>query len=355
MSIIFMEGFGGVATGSHAPGIAGDSMRWNFPAWLDVASDLTITALASGAMGVRKYLEFPQTNSWLITRSFPQTFEGDTLVFGFRIYRYDTQECAICQFGDAGFVGIRTDGLVSYTEDVGSSFNDATESYESATALATGEWTYVEVAVKLETTAIGSVTIYINGALDATHSNIVTIKSNGGPQVRYLAFNYVNGSHNWKPNWRITDIYLSTGEVLGSSEVWYQPCDEAGALAQFTPSAGLNHENVDETTGADGDTTYNESTTPGNKDRLGHNVTHTLGPTAVQPLAWVRNVGDEAAKARLGVYSGVVESMGDTEIIQAGGTYAAVVGNIVENDPATGSAWTKTGADDADTVVEHVA
>jgi hypothetical protein len=207
----------------------------------------------------------------------------------------------------------------------------------------------VEVKITFSLSATGSVEFYINGALDSSHTGIQTTRSGDDNYAAYIRMGYTGTAASWE----FADIYADDSTQIGVTEIWYQPCDQAGSSAQFTPSAGNNQDNVDETTDPDGDTTYNESTTPGNKDQLGHNVTHDTGPVAIQTLAWVRANGDGHAKVRIGVKSGATEALGSTEQINDG--YAVVRGPIQETDPNTASAWTTAGADAAETTIEHVA
>lgn len=349
MGILLMDGFGQCATGSNAPAsLKALSMNWT--GWLDRGTDVNITALDSGVKGVRKYIDFPNSPYQMTS----YVWDGvTTLVFGCRVYRYDTNACLVANLGENKWFGVHTDGTLRYSRNQGGDLVAGGESWGSTASIPVGSWTYVEIKVVFSLSATGSIEFYIGGNLDSTHTGIQTTRTGSQNATQSIGIGWVIGASTVRPNWRFADIYVSDGYVNGISEVWYQPCDQAGSLAQFTPSAGNNQDNVDETTDPDGDTTYNESSTPGNKDRLGHNVTHDAGPVAIQALAWVRANGDGFAKVRNGVYRGGSEAVGAVEQISE--SWAVIRGPIQETDPSTASAWTAAGADAAETVIEHVA
>lgn len=349
MSVLFMEGFGQCSIGDHPPS-ALSGIRTNWNTWDDVSTDISISAYDSGPMGLRNYLTFGYIPVELTSYIFPK---ATTIVFGARVYRYNTSNCVIAQLGGVGFVGVNASGALRYTRNTTGNLNHSTEAWGSTATLAVGYWTYVEVKVVMDNT-VGSVAFYLDGSFDSEVTGIDTIMYSGVQDgCDFIRTNSNPGNMLGAQNWRITDIYVTDGDVLGTSEVWYQPADTAGSGSNMTPSAGNNEDNVDEVTDPDGDSTYNASTTPGTKDQIAHSTTHQFGPYAVQPLAWARGVGDGMTKAKIGILSGATESLGATELL--GSDYQVVRGTIHDTDPNTGSAWTAAGVDAAETVIQHAA
>lgn len=353
MPTLFMEGFGQCPTGEQDPDTSLRSLLFNWNHWDDNVNNPTISALASGSQGTRNYIQFPTAISNLRAKPWvPHTYSSWTI--GMRIYRDTAAECLIGSFEGCGFFGVKSTGELAYQTHAAGDINGT--SIDSIAQIPEDTWTYCEWKMTFGNGTAGSVTFYIDGAESGDHQGIDTIGSfsTATTTPAGIAIGQSVSGNAVQPTWRFADIYVST-EQLGPVEVWYQECDQAGSASDFTPSAGANEDNVDEVGDPDGDTTYNESTTPGNKDSLGHNVTHTgLGPAGVQAMAAVRAVGGGFAQVRVGVNSGAVEVWGGTEQITEEG-WRTMRGPIQATDPATGSAWTKGGADAAETTIQHVA
>jgi len=354
MGVIFYEGFGQCATGDQVRGVhKGLALNWNY--YTEGASnEIAIAALEDGDMGVKKSIEFPDTgHDYRLMGSLGGDYS--TLTIGVRVYRYDANVCGIFQISAGptavGFIGIHSDGTLRYTKDAAGLLNDGTESWGTTGTVTQSIWTYCEVKIVLSNT-VGEVYFYLDGTLDSSQTGIDTVGPAGTEYANGIEMSYSATSSGSVGNWLFTDIYVSDGDVLGKVECYYQPADTAGSAANFTPLSGSNHENVDETTDPDGDTTYNYSTSTGTKDQIAHDVTHTFGPTAIQPVAWAKAVDDEgAAKVKLGVLSDTTEDLGTAQYV--GSEYTPLKGDIYETDPATSSAWTASGADDAETVIQH--
>jgi hypothetical protein len=111
----------------------------------------------------------------------------------------------------------------------------------------------------------------------------------------------------------------------------------AGDSAQFTPSAGLNHNAVDDLT-HDGDTTYVESSNVGDKDLYNMDALPAgLGDVrGVQVSTMARK--DDANPRNLNntIKSGTTESDGAAKVLTT--TYGPYH-DIYENDPDTAAAW----------------
>ena len=113
----------------------------------------------------------------------------------------------------------------------------------------------------------------------------------------------------------------------------------AGNSAQWTPSAGANYENVDETP-PDEDTTYNSSLTPTNLDLFAMaNLVSTSGSIkGIQTLRYTRKDDAGARIIRRAIRTGATNYFGSNESISLQ-TYA-YFHEIVENNPNTTNPWT---------------
>jgi len=113
--------------------------------------------------------------------------------------------------------------------------------------------------------------------------------------------------------------------------------DAAGTNSDWTPSAGSNHENVDEV-GPDGDTTYNSSGTTTDKDSLTHDGGNDFDAVlAVEVLARARKEDASDGSLKLGVLHDASESQGDAHTLSTDYTYYS---DIFEVNPSTSLAWT---------------
>jgi hypothetical protein len=127
---------------------------------------------------------------------------------------------------------------------------------------------------------------------------------------------------------------------LGDYDVYSIFPDGAGASAQFTPSAGSNFENVDENPN-DGDTTYNESSTTGHKDRftMGNVPADTDTIYAVQVGAFAKKTDVGSRELNVLAHDGTTEGAGpDIALTTA---YGWVIG-MFEDHPSGAAAWTES-------------
>jgi hypothetical protein len=184
----------------------------------------------------------------------------------------------------------------------------------AAGAITAGVWQYVEFKLAIDDTN-GGVWVRVNGAdvlrLGAYAVSPVTLDTrNGGvsaaiQSVIYTDVNFVNGNH-W-----IDDIYVCdlTGpapynDFLGPVNVIELLPNAAGASAQWTPSAGTNHEAVDDPNIQDGDTTYVESGTAGHRDLYNLTTATVSSVLAVKTIAVARRTDAGPTELELSVRSG---------------------------------------------------
>lgn len=365
MAIIFMEGFGQVAPGTHPP-LTEEGMYVNWDAYNDVTNDPVVTLLEDGTEGVRNYIDFnggaPNLARMWYDDPQPITEIGETLTFGCRLYVPSTitVEHAIAEFAvTRAYIGIQSSAngrklVWGWDNSHGTA---AADNHATPNSVPLDTWFYVEVRVLLAHTAVGTCEIWIDGGKEVDLTNVVTTPFASGlnADTALLKLGVATNGLNSAAGVRITDIYMTNdGTILGPVEVFYQPCDTAGTNSDFTPSAGLNHQNVDDK-GNDGDTTYNESTTPGNVDSFTHSDAVPTGvvPTAVQAIGIVRCPSGGGTKVRVGVNSGTA-SYGSTDGVLEGAEFGVVRGAVEETDPNTAAAWTAANLNAAETVIEHV-
>lgn len=123
--------------------------------------------------------------------------------------------------------------------------------------------------------ANGTVTVYVDGVEWLTYTGILVYNISEDDYLTDVSHqNYIQFSSPTtygSPSAYVTDISIcdSSGAdhigFLGDVDIETLRPDGAGNYSQFTPLAGNNYQNVDETT-PDGDTTYNSSSTVNHRD-----------------------------------------------------------------------------------------
>lgn len=343
MSLLFLEGFGGYATGAHSYA-AGADPTLNWTSWTD---SFTLTSLHSGSQGNIKYLT-STGQPRLITPTFSSA--TSTVIVGARIYNSS---------GGAAYAKLRTGTslcgsimLISnklwYTRNIDGSLYSSAESFSADRSVPSNTWQYFEVKVVLSN-SVGTVDFWVNGVAAGSHTGKDTAYSSN-TTCDNVQFCIDTTYYDWSSTARITDIYVDNSTRHGPMDIWYQAADTAGSAANFTPSAGSNYQNVDDI-GSDGDTTYNSSTATTTKDQIAHGDTLSVAPVALQPMVMARYVPTGSANIKVGVLSGATEDLDSA--VGLGSSYDGVRGKIYEVDPNTSSAWTASNADSAETVYEH--
>lgn len=208
-------------------------------------------------------------------------------------------------------------------------------------------WSYVEFKFTVNNSS-GVLEVRVNGAstgwINLTgqdtcansnqYSNILQV-GNVSPEV-------------YSSTLRIDDLYICNGagttnnNFLGDCRVdSYLPI-EAGGSAQFTPSAGNNWECVDDTA-PDEDSTYVQSSTVDHIDTYGFaEMTHTpssifglqINAVAKKDDAGTRSIATVVNSGSSGDVAGTTQVLSTSYIDYT---------QIVEQDPNTSAAWTKSG------------
>jgi hypothetical protein len=224
--------------------------------------------------------------------------------------------------------------------------------YRSTTLVETSDyaftpdiWNYVEIEVQVADS--GHLTLRVNGAEVYSFTGVDT-KNAGTGFIDTIYF--MSGAFGRSV--RYDDIYAldTTGSApyntfLGDCRIETLRPNAAGDSTDFTPSAGSNHQNVDDSPGPDGDTTYNESSTVAHKDLYGLADLSEAYDTiyAVMPEIYARkdDAGDRTINTVL--KSDSTESDGGAAGLST--SYAYLIGPILTEDPDTTAAWDATGVD----------
>lgn len=348
MAIFFFDSFGNASAGSHTDG-AGDDLIAN---WSGGYSGVTIAELVSDANGRRCYATGAQG---INTRSSaPGVSE---YVVGMRLWMNDiTSKRCIASLNDIanrlyGQICVDDNGDICYVRDYR---GDADISRVSTATVKTPlqTWFYLEMRIIVADGTSGEIEWWVDGSSAGSDTGIDT-RYDTGSQLGAGPMNIMPqwpANFQWNPNDRIADVYMASGSTpLGVCEVWYQAADSAGLDADFTPSAGSNHENVDDI-GNDGDATYNESSTLTDRDSFLHSDDQASDPHAVQVLCMASAPGDGSGVLSIGVRSGSTDALTEVGLVSG---YSGARSAILEVDPNTSSAWAAAAVDAAYTVVEN--
>jgi hypothetical protein len=215
-----------------------------------------------------------------------------------------------------------------------------------AGALSTATWSYFEFKVTIDDTN-GGVWVRKDGAdilrIGAFAVSPTTLDTrNGGTAdvaIVWTQYNYFNSDTHQG----FDDIYTldTTGsapynDFLGPVRVLELLPDAAGASAQFAPSAGTNHEAVDDALIHDGDTTYVESGTAGHRDLYNLTTATVSTVLAVKTIAVARRTDAGPTELELSVRSG--STTGDSTGKVLSDTYGEHAETFLTN-PDTTNPW----------------
>jgi hypothetical protein len=134
-------------------------------------------------------------------------------------------------------------------------------------------------------------------------------------------------------------------DFLGDVKIVPYLSDGAGNYSAWTPSAGVNYQNIDDTT-PDGDTTYNSASVNGDKDSYAIAAVGVTGAVfSVRHLAQMRKDDAGSRNVRLFMRVGGVDYPGsDIGLSDSYVTYA----RLHETNPNTGVQWIVSGVDGAE-------
>ena len=274
------------------------------------------------------------------TLAFAGIPQGDRIIFGFAFkVPSGTMGVDFARINDTGgtthlIYSISATGIISVTRN-SVSLTGAT----GTTNLTTGIWYYLEFEQIISDT-VGEIHCYLDGIQEfSTASNLDT--QNGGTGI----INAFTPTSNNNRTIQVDDIYIrsaTAGETqktsfLGDVRVSGLLPTGAGNSAQFTPSAGSNYQNVDDTA-ADGDSTYNESSTLNHIDSFVFADLPSTGTVyAVQSQVMARKT-DAGTRSVASVYRiSSTNYVGIDNTLSVDYNYEI---DLKELSPATAAAWT---------------
>lgn len=259
------------------------------------------------------------------------------------------QDSLILQFFDAATIqcGLRlnTDGTLSVVRGTGTTVAGGTSS--AGNFLVANTVYHVEMKVTIaDAISAGSCVVRVNGLTWITVTTGEDLKSTANATANIIRV----GSSLNLGNCDIDDVYICDGTgsanngLLGDVMVSVLRPSGAGNSTGWTPSAGSNYQNVDETT-SDGDTTYNSTATPGAVDLYALDDL-AANPGAIKGLQWNAMIRkDDASSYVLNrvIRTGGVDYTGSTSI--APNTTYVNYHEIFDVNPGTSAAWTKSEVD----------
>lgn len=201
-----------------------------------------------------------------------------------------------------------------------------------------GQWHYLEFKFFIANAPDGYYELHCDGVKVCEGVAVDTMYTS--PNIAEIQF---TGSN---PDGYIDDIYIlddagsRNNDFLGPVRVATLVPDGAGADADWTPSAGTNHEAVDELD-PDDDTTYVESATTGDQDRHAHGnlaatVTDVHG-VSVGICSRLTEAGVMPIKAV--AYDGTTEAVG-ADIAPVFSADYIWNDTVFEDHPSSAAAWT---------------
>lgn len=211
-------------------------------------------------------LKFINTTSGVYLR-LPPSLTSASLVVGMAVYKTATSLQPYVMYfineSDATQVTVQwiTAGNFRLFRGVG-----GTTVATTANTFAINQWHYLEV--KITIADAGSYDIRVNGVSEASGSaDTRNVASSATIEYIHFAGGATTSHHVW-----YDDIYILNqggsapwNNFLGDCTCSIIRPDGAGNSTTWTPSAGSNFQNVDDTT-SDSDTTYNSTGTPSNID-----------------------------------------------------------------------------------------
>lgn len=302
------ESHGG--SGSAAPTVAVGLGR-------NGSGGLRLNGGSSGAASASCWMDLPSSSTWVAGCAFLHVGSIPP------VFRF--------QEGAAIHVDVRMDSLghVAVTRN-------GTTIATSVSALEIGSWNFIELKATIHSTT-GYVELRINGAVEATFTGNTR---NGGTGVlnRFMLGNVGQDDPRW------SDIYVLDGsgtmnnDFLGDVKIETLRPSAAGSYTQFTPLAGANWENADDST-PDDDATYNASATAGQKDSFALTDLATAAGSVIgvqQNTRWRKDdAGSRTARALVRVAS--TDAVGPD--LALGDTFTTAR-RVIEQNPVTAAAWT---------------
>ena len=204
--------------------------------------------------------------------------------------------------------------------------------------LGTNQWRYIEIKFTIDNSA-GEVIVRSDQSVVLSVSGVDTQKQ-GSANIQGIRLKacYSNIMAYYDDLYMCDATGSKNNNFLGDVKVICLRPDSAGTYSQFTPSAGSNYENVDDSYGHDSDTTYNEADTIGYKDT--YNLEAATSVTGeikgIRPQIVLRKTDVGATRARIITKAGSTEELGSRINVSDSYTFET---EVYEDNPDDSAAW----------------
>jgi len=250
-----------------------------------------------------------------------------------------------------------SDGTLDFYRGTGSLLGTSTFAFSANTKY------YVEFKVVVGDGTNGSMEMWVadlssdDDTVTAQEWTITSVDTRSSTSAYETSWDAVQ-LFSWGATTIYDDIYICDGtgstnnDLLGNLYVEAITPTGAGTTTDFTPSAGSNYQNVDETGLSDDDTTYNEATANGDIDLYSMSNLPGGGDIfGVQVQAEVRVTEGDMRKVKLlareGTTTGASGQFSTLNDTYGGRAY------VFETNPDTSLAWTSTEVDAIECGIEQ--
>ncbi len=299
-------------------------------------------SLVTGRFGGQALRTTQQASGLHVVRALPSTYNAFAHGTAFRAVSLPLVSTigSCCAYESGGTIqfGWQVDNLGALRVYRYSSLFAGTLLGTSANGLiAANTWYFIECEALISAT-VGTVTLYIDGTAVLTLTGLNN-KNAGTTTMDSIRFGG-GGAYSSAWNQDVDDNYVrDTNTKLGPCKIETLRPDADTAQKDFTPNSGTaNFSRVNETL-VDGDTSYVQATTVGNRDL------YTLGDLSSVPASvFALNICSFAEKtdaATRTIYNSVQSNATDSDgtAFNLAASYSRF-DRIMETDPSGGGAWT---------------
>lgn len=341
MSLLFFDGFDIYAT-------ADLSKRWT-----SVTGSPTIDATGGRRSGGALLAPSNQNSSRNVTKSLPSNYSTLVAGFNFRPVTFDSSTVTFFQFTDGGTaqlsLRLNADGTISVCRSTGTVIET------TVTAVTADADNYIEFKATIHDTT-GSYELRLNGVDIASDTNVDT-KQTSNAYINGILVGTTGGLV--VKTWKFDDLYVldtsgsTNNDFLGDVRIdaVYPTAD--GNYTGWTPSTGTDHYAlVDDTTPNESD--YVSSSTAAEQDSYTMGNPETLASEIIYGVqVSVAALKDDAGSRsiKVGVRSGTTDSVSGAQALS---TTQAYYSHILETDPNTSVAWTPSGVNSLEALIESV-
>lgn len=223
-------------------------------------------------------------------------------------------------------------------------------------AISANTFYYIEWKVKIDNTT-GTIDVQVNGSNKLSLTGLDT-QNTANATANQVVMGNLGGNSNTTSDFG--DFYACDGQgsaptntFLGDVRIEAKFTNGAGVTTEWTPSAGSNFQNVDETA-PDDDTTFNSSSTINQVDTYAYpDITPGFGTVfGVQVLMNTRKDDGGTRTIAPVVRSGSTNYVGNSQNISTSYLYYR---QMYEQNPDTAAVWTVSGVNAAEFGIKIIA